>query len=68
MFPLWSTLLGDSFVFLNMSPSILFLVFMLFLMIGGFIIICVRQKSCILKIFLSHLMSSEMHSEMRHVL
>jgi hypothetical protein len=38
-----------------MSPSILFLVFMLFFgaliffMIGGFIIICVRQKWCILK-------------------
>jgi len=31
MFPLWFALLGDSFVFKNMSPFILFLVFSLFL-------------------------------------
>jgi hypothetical protein len=45
MLPLWSALLGGSFVFLDVSPSILFLVFALVLgalgyfMIGrGFII------------------------------
>jgi hypothetical protein len=31
MFPLWFTLLGDSFVFLNIGPSILFLIFPFFL-------------------------------------
>ncbi len=34
MFPLWFALLGGSFVFLDMGPSILFLVFP-FLFLGG---------------------------------
>jgi hypothetical protein len=31
MFPLWFALLGGSFVFLEVGPSILFLVFLLYL-------------------------------------
>jgi hypothetical protein len=58
----------ESFHFVPCIHAFFFFGALIFLMIGGFIIICVRQKSCILKIFLSHLMLSEMHSEMRHVL
>jgi hypothetical protein len=34
LFPLWFVLLGGSFVFLDMGPSILFLVFPLFWCFG----------------------------------
>jgi hypothetical protein len=37
MFPLWFALLGGSFVFLDMGPSILFLVFPLLFWVLGFI-------------------------------
>jgi len=35
MFPLWFALIGDSFVFLDMGPSILFLVFQVLWLIYG---------------------------------
>jgi hypothetical protein len=37
MFPLWSTFLGGSFVFLDVGPSILFLVFPFFGVLWFFI-------------------------------
>jgi len=38
MFPLWFTFLGGSFVFLDVDPSILFLVFLLFWVLWFFMI------------------------------
>jgi len=45
MFPLWSTLLGGSFVFLDVCPSILFLVFPFFECFGFSIIGRVSSSS-----------------------
>jgi hypothetical protein len=46
MFPLWFTLFGDSFVFLDVGPSILFLVFLFFGCFGLFMIGRVSSSNC----------------------